>query len=158
MVWPIHVFRTRSAIRASIRPRTPSSPTPLPTFRGAAVYGTFRLNFHHFDRFELDLRGHTRARGATFSCLPLKLADVVLIGRFYGHFSSPGVQTTVHAACVSTHAGRDVLLCAVAADPGMATSTFPLSFSPRLSQLRPTSHAQKEYSHMYIKCCALCPC
>ena len=23
-------------------------------------YGTFRLNFHHFDRFELDLRGHTQ--------------------------------------------------------------------------------------------------
>ena len=30
-------------------------------------YGTFRLNFHHFHRFELDLRGHTRARG----CCPL---------------------------------------------------------------------------------------
>ena len=24
------------------------------------LYGTFRLNFHHFDRFELDLRGHTQ--------------------------------------------------------------------------------------------------
>ena len=24
------------------------------------VYGTFRLNFHRFDRFELDLRGHTQ--------------------------------------------------------------------------------------------------
>ena len=23
-------------------------------------YGTFRLNFHHFDRFELDPRGHTQ--------------------------------------------------------------------------------------------------
>ena len=23
-------------------------------------YGTFRLNFHRFDRFELDLRGHTQ--------------------------------------------------------------------------------------------------
>ena len=23
-------------------------------------YGTFRLNFHHFDRFELDLRGYTQ--------------------------------------------------------------------------------------------------
>ena len=42
-------------------------------------YGTFRLNFHHFHRFELDLRGHTRARGAAFSCLRSKLADIVLI-------------------------------------------------------------------------------
>ena len=25
-----------------------------------AAYGTFRLNFHRFDRFELDLRGHTQ--------------------------------------------------------------------------------------------------
>ena len=42
-------------------------------------YGTFRLNFHRFDRFELDLRGHTRARGAAVSWLRLKLADIVLI-------------------------------------------------------------------------------
>ena len=28
---------------------------------GALVwYGTFRLDFHPFDRFELDLRGHTQ--------------------------------------------------------------------------------------------------
>ena len=26
----------------------------------AAKYGTFRLNFHRFDRFELDFRGHTQ--------------------------------------------------------------------------------------------------
>ena len=25
-----------------------------------SAYGTFRLNFHRFDRFELDLRGHTQ--------------------------------------------------------------------------------------------------
>ena len=37
-----------------------------------AVYGTFRLNFHHFDWFKLDLRGHTQPRGAAFSCLRLK--------------------------------------------------------------------------------------
>ena len=43
------------------------------------VYGTFRLNFHHFDRFELDLRRHIHVRGAAFSCLRLKLADMVLI-------------------------------------------------------------------------------
>ena len=43
------------------------------------VYGTFRLNFHHFDRFELDLRGHTHVRGAALSCLRLKWADMVLI-------------------------------------------------------------------------------
>ena len=24
------------------------------------LYGTFRLNFHRLDRFELDLRGHTQ--------------------------------------------------------------------------------------------------
>ena len=43
------------------------------------MYGTFRLNFHHFDRFELDLRGHIHVRGAALSCLRLKLADIVLI-------------------------------------------------------------------------------
>ena len=32
------------------------------------AYVTFRLNFHHFDRFELDLRGHTQVRGAAVSC------------------------------------------------------------------------------------------
>ena len=42
-------------------------------------YGTFRLNFHHFDHFELDLRGYIHVRGAAFSCLRLKLADIVLI-------------------------------------------------------------------------------
>ena len=43
------------------------------------VLSTFRLNFHHFDRFELDLRGHAHVRGADFSCLRLKCADMVLI-------------------------------------------------------------------------------
>ena len=43
------------------------------------VYVTFRLNFHHFDRLELDLRGHIHVRGAAFSCLRLKLAYIVLI-------------------------------------------------------------------------------
>ena len=43
------------------------------------LYVTFRLNFHHFDRFELDLRGHTHVRGAASSCLRFKLADLVLI-------------------------------------------------------------------------------
>ena len=42
-------------------------------------YVTFRLNFHHLDRFELDLRGHKHVRGAAFSCLRLKWADIVLI-------------------------------------------------------------------------------
>ena len=28
-------------------------------FRSVGLYGTFRLTFHRFDRFELDLRGHT---------------------------------------------------------------------------------------------------
>ena len=42
-------------------------------------YVTFRLNFHHFDHFELDLRGHVHVRGAAFCCLRLNLADIVLI-------------------------------------------------------------------------------
>ena len=40
------------------------------------LYGTFQLNFHHFDRIELGLRGYSHVRGADFSCLRLKLADV----------------------------------------------------------------------------------
>ena len=46
--------------------------------RRSWVYVTFRLDFHHFYRFELDLRGHTQVWGAAFSCLRLKLADVAL--------------------------------------------------------------------------------
>ena len=42
-------------------------------------YATFRLNFHRFDRFELDLRGRTHVRGAALSCLRLKSADIVLL-------------------------------------------------------------------------------
>ena len=42
-------------------------------------HGTFRLNFHRFDRFELDLRGRIHVRGAAFSRLRLKLAGIVLI-------------------------------------------------------------------------------
>ena len=45
----------------------------------STTYGTFRSNFHRFDRFELDLRGHIHVRGAAFSYLRLKLADIVLI-------------------------------------------------------------------------------
>ena len=54
-------------------------PKPPPSGRFPTKYGTFRLNFHHFDRFELDLRGHIHVRGAAFFCLRLKLADIVLI-------------------------------------------------------------------------------
>ena len=43
------------------------------------TYVTFRLNFHHFDYFELDPREDIHVRGAALSCLRLKLADVVLI-------------------------------------------------------------------------------
>ena len=42
-------------------------------------YVTFRPNFHRFDRFALGLRGHVHGRGAAFSCLRLKWADIVLI-------------------------------------------------------------------------------
>ena len=44
-----------------------------------AQYGTLGPNFHHFDRFELDLRAHIHVRGAALSCLRLKWADMVLI-------------------------------------------------------------------------------
>ena len=45
-----------------------------------SVYVTFRpVDFHHFDRVELDLRGHMHVRGAAFSCLRFKWADMVLI-------------------------------------------------------------------------------
>ena len=43
---------------------------------GASLSGS---NFHRFDRFELDLCGHTHVRGAALSCLRLKSADIVLI-------------------------------------------------------------------------------
>ena len=42
-------------------------------------YGTFRADFHHSDRIELDLRGNTHVRGADLSCPRLKWADMVLI-------------------------------------------------------------------------------
>ena len=43
------------------------------------MYGTFQLNFRHFNRIGLGLRGHAHVQGADFSCLRLKLADMVLI-------------------------------------------------------------------------------
>ena len=45
----------------------------------AMMYGTFRIDFHRFDWFKLDLRGHTQPRGAAGSCLRFKWADMVLI-------------------------------------------------------------------------------
>ena len=42
-------------------------------------YGTFRADFHHFDRIVLGLRGHTHVRGAALSSPRLKLADLVLL-------------------------------------------------------------------------------
>ena len=53
----------------------------IPAYRVVIVrhFVTFRLNFHHFDQFELDPRGDMHVRGAAFSCLRLKLADIVLI-------------------------------------------------------------------------------
>ena len=38
-------------------------------------YVTFWLNFHHFDRVELDLLERTQVRGLASSCARLKLAD-----------------------------------------------------------------------------------
>ena len=54
--------------------RTYSEPvlvTGLGQQTGALVrYGTFQLNFHHFNRIELGLRGYTHVRDADLSCLP----------------------------------------------------------------------------------------
>ena len=61
----------------NIRLQNISAPLQPPQMIG--VYGTFRLNFHRFDRVELDLRGHTQPWGAALSCLRLKWADMVLI-------------------------------------------------------------------------------
>ena len=47
--------------------------------RARRRYVTFRPDFHHFDRLELEFRGHLHVRGAAFSCLRLKSADTVLI-------------------------------------------------------------------------------
>ena len=60
-----------------------SSTSAKPVILG---YGTFRLNFHHFDHFDLDLRGHNQVRGAAFSCPRLELGDMVLIRRFFRPF------------------------------------------------------------------------
>ena len=46
---------------------------------GLIVYVKFRQQFLYFGHFELDVRGYTQAQGAAFSCLRLKLADMVLI-------------------------------------------------------------------------------
>ena len=70
---------------AMIFPRSSIAAGSFWNYRG---YGTFRLNFHRFDRFELDLRGHIHVQGAAFSCLPLKWADMVLFFDVYGHFSN----------------------------------------------------------------------
>ena len=62
-------------LRVHLRRRLPR----LPQVPGVLLYVTFWLNFHHFDHFELDFRGHIHVRGADVSCLRLKLADIVLI-------------------------------------------------------------------------------
>ena len=55
------------------------------------MYVTFRLNFHHFDRFELDMRGHAQVRGAASSCLRFKLGDLVADLTFLRHFLASGL-------------------------------------------------------------------
>ena len=44
-----------------------------------AMYVPFWSDFHHFDCFELDVRGHIQAQGAAFSYVCSNLADVVLM-------------------------------------------------------------------------------
>ena len=76
-----------AAVVVLVDQQTPNVPADPPTtlldryrqLTGAVQYGTFRPNFHRFDRIELDLRGHTHVRGAAFSCSRLKLANMVLI-------------------------------------------------------------------------------
>ena len=75
----------RTAIYFGFRSATTSPPTMVGAKNSSAagvrfgvedlaLYVTFRLNFHHFDCFELDLRkhshvrDHSHVRGATFSC------------------------------------------------------------------------------------------
>ena len=63
-------------------------------------------------QLELDVRGHTQARGAALSCLRLKLADIVLIWTFLRSFSAFMIRPT---ALVSTPqwstAARRISLC-----------------------------------------------
>ena len=77
---PSHSF-SRDRVRAAVLAGNYSN---LRTFQYGgmdALPGTskFRQCFLHFGHFELDVRGHTQAQGAAFSCLRLKLADMVLI-------------------------------------------------------------------------------
>ena len=41
---------------------------PHDALNGGNMYGTFRLNFHRFDRFELDLRVHTQPYYRALPC------------------------------------------------------------------------------------------
>ena len=69
-----------TATRCGRAGRTPRGATPSASAPGTPTgYVTFRADFHHFDRFELDLRGHIHVWSAAFSCVRLKLADIVLI-------------------------------------------------------------------------------
>ena len=72
---------TGRQIYYSICPHRPVKPTDgLPSeWAGDIAYVTFRLDFHRFDRLELDLRGRRHVQGAAFSCVRLKSADIVLI-------------------------------------------------------------------------------
>ena len=60
----------------------------------AAPYVTFRLRFHRFGRFELDLRGHTCVRGAAFSCPRFKLADMLILTFLRPIFGLSGQRRT----------------------------------------------------------------
>ena len=56
----------------------PASRTCSPT-ANLAVRQVSEKIYLYFGHFEQDLRGHTQAQGAAFSCLRLKVADMVLI-------------------------------------------------------------------------------
>ena len=90
---PIFVFRHQSPLPPRRLSPRPEGPGDRPRLKGVLQrYGTFRLDFHHLHRFELDLRGHTRVRGAALPCPRFRLADMVAIQRFHGRVSSSGTS------------------------------------------------------------------
>ena len=78
---PIDFSTEEWVIQTLVNPSAQASPEFREILLAGHVLGyvTFWLNFHHFDRIELDLCGHTHVQGAAFSCLRLKWADLVLI-------------------------------------------------------------------------------
>ena len=78
------------------RGRLPACPALL----GSAGVRQVSAIFSHFGCFELEVRGHTSAQGAAFSCLRLKLADVVAaFDGFTAIFPPSGPPTLRSPSC-----------------------------------------------------------